>query len=90
MIARLRLSLIAPLFVVLLLLLLLASPIAASTQESAEWHDPSPHRTTLVTVEDGVQLEVLDWGGSGRAIVLLAGLEDTAHVFDDFAPMLLA
>jgi pimeloyl-ACP methyl ester carboxylesterase len=43
-----------------------------------------------VTVEDGVHLEVLDWGGSGPALVLLAGLGDTAHVFDDFAPMLTA
>jgi pimeloyl-ACP methyl ester carboxylesterase len=84
---HLRLSLIASLFLVLLLGLL-ASPGAASAQQSAEWHDSSPHRATLVTVDDGVQLEVLDWGGSGRAIVLLAGLGDTAHVYDDFAPML--
>jgi pimeloyl-ACP methyl ester carboxylesterase len=42
----------------------------------------------FVTVEDGVQLEVLDWGGTGRAVVLLAGLGWTAHVFDDFAPKL--
>jgi pimeloyl-ACP methyl ester carboxylesterase len=42
----------------------------------------------FVTVEKGVKLEVLDWGGSGRSIVLLAGLGDTAHVFDDFAPKL--
>ena len=41
-----------------------------------------------MTVDEGVQLEVLDWGGSGRAILLLAGLGDTAHVYDDFAPML--
>lgn len=80
MVGRLRLPLITLLF--------LASSRATSTQQSAEWPDPSPHRTALVTVEDGVQLEVLDWGGSGRAIVLLAGLGDTAHVFDDFAPML--
>jgi len=33
-------------------------------------------------------LEVLDWGGSGRPLVLLAGGGDTAHVFDDFAPKL--
>ena len=33
-------------------------------------------------------LEVLDWGGRGRPIVLLAGGGDTAHVFDDFAPKL--
>src|SRR5258707_4207643 len=28
---------------------------------------------------------VLDWGGSGRPVVLLAGLGFTAHVFDGFA-----
>jgi non-heme chloroperoxidase len=80
MVDRLRLPLIA--------LLLLASSRATSTQQPTEWQDPSPHSTTLVRVQDGVQVEVLDWGGSGRGIVLLAGLGDTAHVFDDFAPML--
>ena len=38
-----------------------------------------------VTVEPGVQLEVLDWGGSGRPLVFLSGLGDTAHVYNDFA-----
>jgi pimeloyl-ACP methyl ester carboxylesterase len=47
--------------------------------------DPSPHRATFVTVAEGVQLEVLDWGGSGRAVVLLAGSGNSAHVFDEFA-----
>jgi pimeloyl-ACP methyl ester carboxylesterase len=42
----------------------------------------------FVTVEEGVRLEVLDWGGSGRSIVLLAGLGFTAHVFDRFAERL--
>jgi pimeloyl-ACP methyl ester carboxylesterase len=32
-----------------------------------------------------VTLEVLDWGGTGPAMVLLAGLGDNAHVFDAFA-----
>jgi pimeloyl-ACP methyl ester carboxylesterase len=41
-----------------------------------------------VTVDEGVRLEVLDWGGSGRPIVLLAGSGHSAHVFDDFAPKL--
>ena len=63
-----------------------SSPAAQQT----EWKDPSPHKTTLVTVEDGVQLEVLDWGGSGPALVLLAGLGATAHHYDDFAPALTA
>ena len=69
------------------LCLLLAVATSASSQQ-VEWKDPSPHVATFITVEEGVQLEVLDWGGSGPAIVLLAGLGDTAHVFDDFAPML--
>jgi len=40
----------------------------------------------FVTVEPGVKLEVLDWGGTGRPLVFLAGLGNTAHVFDNFAP----
>jgi pimeloyl-ACP methyl ester carboxylesterase len=51
------------------------------------WRDPSPHRTQSVSVEDGVQLELLDWGGTGRPIVLLGGYT-TAHIFDDIAPKL--
>jgi pimeloyl-ACP methyl ester carboxylesterase len=39
-------------------------------------------------VDKDVRLEVLDWGGSGRPIVLLAGGGNTAHVFDNFAPKL--
>jgi non-heme chloroperoxidase len=41
-----------------------------------------------ITADKDVKLEVLDWGGSGRPLVLLAGFGDTAHVFDDFAPKL--
>src|SRR5262249_2634258 len=39
----------------------------------------------FVTVEPKVKLEVVAWGGSGRAMVLLAGLGNTAHLFDDLA-----
>jgi non-heme chloroperoxidase len=63
--------------------------ILASTLATAEeWHDPSTHRASRVEVENDVRLEVLDWGGSGRPVVLLAGLGNTAHVFDDFAQRL--
>src|SRR5258708_2355892 len=58
----------------------------AQTRES--WRDPSPHSVRLVTVEPSVQLEVLDWGGSGTPLILLTGLGGTAHSFDDFAPKL--
>lgn len=42
----------------------------------------------FITVEPGVRLEVKDWGGQGRAVVLLAGLGGTLHVYDQFAPIL--
>ena len=47
-----------------MLLLSLAVPINA---QKPVWKDPSSHTTRFVTVENGVSLEVLDWGGSGRA-----------------------
>jgi pimeloyl-ACP methyl ester carboxylesterase len=48
--------------------------------------DPSQHKVQMVTVEPGVRLGVLDWGGSGRPLIFLAGAGDTAHRFDGFAP----
>ena len=33
--------------------------------------DTSEHKVSFVTVEPGVQLEVLDWGGTGETLVLL-------------------
>jgi pimeloyl-ACP methyl ester carboxylesterase len=72
-----------------MLCLLLVTATPASPQQVG-WADPAPHVVRFVPVDTDVQLEVLDWGGSGPAIVLLAGLGDTAHVFDDFAPMLKA
>jgi non-heme chloroperoxidase len=57
---------------------------------AAEWRDPSKHTVRFVEVEPGVKLEVLDWGGSGAAVLLLAGHGDTGHIFDDFAPCLIA
>lgn len=65
------------------LLISLLVPVRA---QETEWTDPSPHHIQFVTVADGVRLEVLDWGGSGRPLVFIPGLGNTAHVFDDFAP----
>jgi non-heme chloroperoxidase len=42
-------------------------------------------KVQFVTVEPDVRLEVLDWGGSGRPLIFLAGNGDTAHSFDGFA-----
>ena len=65
----------------------LASLMAlALGQEPVAWQDPSQHQVQFVTVEEGVRLEVLDWDGSERPVVLPPGLGNTAHVFDDSAP----
>lgn len=57
------------------------------TKENA-WLDLSPHKVQLVTVDKDVKVEVLDWGGSGRPIIFLAGLGNSAHIFDGFATKL--
>jgi len=73
---------------VVLPIIWLLVPLCA--QEASDWRDPSSHRVQFVTVDVKVRLEVLDWGGTGRPLVLLAGLGNTAHVYDDFAPKLTA
>jgi pimeloyl-ACP methyl ester carboxylesterase len=56
---------------------------------STMWaRDSSPHEISFVEAEKGVRLEVLDWGGTGQPIILLAGLGNSAHVFDKLAPEL--
>jgi pimeloyl-ACP methyl ester carboxylesterase len=71
---------------VAILFLALQAPLYS--QSASIWRDPSPHSVQFVAVEKDVQLEVLDWGGSGRPVVFLAGGGNTAHVFDEFAPKL--
>jgi non-heme chloroperoxidase len=60
--------------------------VFAKTTPTTEWKDPSPHKVQFVTVDEDVNLEVLDWGGSGPPLVFLTGMGNTAHVFDKFAP----
>jgi pimeloyl-ACP methyl ester carboxylesterase len=69
-----------------LLLALLSLPAAG--QRPGAWQDRSPHAVEFARGEAGVRLEVLDWGGAGRPVVLLSGSGNSAHVFDDFAPKL--
>jgi pimeloyl-ACP methyl ester carboxylesterase len=59
-----------------------------ATPETAWQLDPTPHTVRFVEVEKDVRLEVVDWGGSGRPLILLAGLGNTAHIFDKFAQKL--
>ena len=68
--------------------LLVALVVPLQAQQPAAWKDPSSHVSRFIPVGQDVRLEVLDWGGAGRPLVLLPGGGDTAHVFDDFAPKL--
>jgi len=65
---------------------LLALPVFAQATNDT-WTDQSPHKEAFVRV-NGTSLEYLDWGGSGIPLLFLAGLGNTAHIFDDMAPKL--
>ncbi len=59
----------------------------ARAAKGAAWViDPSPHKVQFVTVQPGVKLEVLDWGGNGPSLIFLSGLGNSAHTFDTLAP----
>jgi pimeloyl-ACP methyl ester carboxylesterase len=59
-----------------------------STSASAQraFADPAAHRVLRIHTASNVALEVLDWGGTGPALVFLSGFANTGHVFDTFAP----
>src|SRR5215472_3321729 len=61
---------------------------AAFAQNSPSSQDETALNTQFVEVQPDIKLEVLDWGGTGRNLVLLAGLGCTAHVFDSLGPNL--
>lgn len=48
------------------------------------WRDGSPHASAVVTV-NAIRLHYLDWGGAGEPLVLIHGLGDSPHVFDELA-----
>ena len=59
---------------------------------SDAWAAPSPLPANMGAAKigfvtaNGVKLHYLDWGGRGGAILFLSGFNDTAHVYDRFAP----
>ena len=61
-----------------------------ATKATAWPLDSDKHKAQFVTVDTDVKLEVLDWGGTGKPLVFLAGLGNSAHVFDEFAPKFTA
>lgn len=64
-------------------------PTAESNNfQKASWRDVAPHEASSIRVDEGVQLEVLDFGGTGSPMLLLPGLGATAHSYDELAPLL--
>ena len=51
-----------------------------------EAQSQSAYLTKYVKGSTGNKLEVLDWGVSGKPILFLSGLGNSAHVFVDFTP----
>ena len=45
--------------------------LAHGQDTATTWKDPSKHEVRYVTVDKGVTLEVLDWGGSVRSTVIV-------------------
>jgi pimeloyl-ACP methyl ester carboxylesterase len=72
----------------IVLVLLLGGFLLAQGEQSEK--DTSKHKVQFVDVDKDVKLEVLDWGGTGRGLIFLAGNGFTAHDFDAFAPKFTA
>lgn len=66
---------------------LLLTISASSSGQPPACVDTTPHKEILVTVASGVQLQVLNWFGAdkSRTMLLITGLGDNAHVYDQFA-----
>ena len=72
--------------ILILLFTLYAASIYSQNNSSPDiCYDNSNHTVKFFTTAPGVSLEVLDWGGTGDYLVLITGLGDNAHVFDNFA-----
>jgi non-heme chloroperoxidase len=64
-------------------------PIAYHKTPPVTLHMLQPKRDLYIEVADGVKDEVLDWGGSGRPMVLLAGQGVTARGWRAIVPDLV-
>ena len=60
--------------------------------EWARWTDTSASHVRFIAVPGpagkDIRLEVIDWGGRGPAVVMLAGLGESGHIYNDLAPRL--
>ncbi|MFY9620372.1 MAG: alpha/beta hydrolase [Pyrinomonadaceae bacterium] len=81
---KLTLANLLALLVTIFLLSIQPAP-AQQTETTARPADKSPHKSGFTTV-NGVKLHYLEWGVGGDVLLLLAGLGNDGHIFDDFAP----
>lgn len=72
----------------MLLLLVGSSSLHAQTKKhrARRAFVRDPHTPVMVTVQPGVRVEVVDFGGKGQPLIFLPGLGSTAHIYDEFAP----
>ena len=66
-----------------LCLFFLAVSVASLTGQGST---PEHPRVQLIPVGQDVNIEALDWGGTGRPLIFLAGAGNDAHIFETFAP----
>ena len=59
----------------------------AARYPTVNYTDTSPHKSAFAHV-NGVKLNYLDWGGDGPPLVMIHGIGDDPHVFDDLASLL--
>ena len=58
---------------------------APASPRAVHWEDSNGHANRRVRLDDA-DIHVIEYGGRGPALVFLAGLGNSAHVFDEFAP----
>lgn len=60
----------------------------AATEAQANERFQDSSKVMSINVDPDVNVEVIDFGGKGRDLILLSGLGDTAHRFSRFAEKL--
>jgi non-heme chloroperoxidase len=65
-----------------------AAQTNAAQEQAGNGKSPA-YKEESIPVGKGVKLQLLDWGGTGRPLILLASLGLDAHEWDTFAPKLV-
>jgi pimeloyl-ACP methyl ester carboxylesterase len=63
-----------------------AQRVASRLPRDDGWTDKAPHKAGFITVQRGIRIHYLDFGGTGAPVLFIPGIGNTAHAYDDFAP----